>query len=871
MADRRIPRTPKEYRERYQEQRVLLWKGFCQQLDRLHDVYGVAVVDLAEGLGISRQKFYDFKSAPEKGLPIDRVDLIALWGWLTDPDVLKDKRMSAEAKAKREELREKGPNSLLKSAGFLPISANQASDNLLKTSLKDSSLKRVEARLSSLWIEDGVRRSQIIDILLDEVKTRGRLDQELHTVPISAVEALTWITKPPLNVSDRDLIQVYQQKIYGLTMSGKNQFVGVELFELYQNLLEYQSIDSYTGAKLDIIDCQFPILSAQLPVSVQRAFDVFRATYRQAETNLLRLLSDLAETESNRTGFTSNTWAPATPVIRALIKSKIEGFEKPIVWRYSSTGTHLENMLSAITCGLGHPLERTGFSIQATGATSRSLARVSIGLAERDDNGKLGKVYQGWWVDSNAITAVLVATVIATKDWLSSNGADLTTYLKICHQLGDIDNRLYLIRENVQEYFFRAASGPVQDVAEISNDDVFKDIEAQIADIESLLPAEKQPDSCYRTRYQALENRRIKTKLAHMRLALKNSSVRKARQELEDAKDFLSWYEDNDIADATDESEEDAYRHVLFLQASECVMLHNFYAGDREFLNGKLWRYRPRYGCGSGLKKLKKYIKFIGTLNFDTFSAASQLYGVVGLLELYMAEEKDSEPLKKATRYLLWAAYYSQRIGYVRRASYWLTHASRVYCRLGELEKSERLSQVAQVTADAAHQEYQEESDYDSKFKSFITANTYLAEGERSLVKHEPQRALSSFLKALHIFVDLHSADRLTADVLYGLYRVTHDPDIEGEVGNAFTELPSSGKHTQLDEGMFEVLEDIIRCLKEINPKSQWSDVSPLLKELAKKIWHYWAKVDDETSDKHPIEEAIERDRFLRPVINPMG
>ncbi|NER79818.1 MAG: hypothetical protein F6K42_09600, partial [Leptolyngbya sp. SIO1D8] len=546
---------------------------------------------------------------------------------------------------------------------------------------------------------------------------------------------------------------------------------------------------------------------------------------------------------------------------------KVEGFEEPIIWRYSSTGTHLENMLSAITCGLGYALELTGFSVQATGGTSGSLARVSIGLAERDETGKLGKVYQGWWVDSNAITAVLVATVIATKDWLSSYGADLSTYFNICYQLGDIDNKLYLIRENVQEYFFRAATGYSQDVAELNHEGVFDTIESQISQIEQILSTEQPIKPYYRTRYQALKNRRIKTKLARMRLALKNSNVGSAAQDLEDAKAFLSTYESytkNSLIKANDESEEDAYRHVLFLQASECVMLHNFYAGDREFLNGKLWRYRPRYDCQSGLKKLEKYIKFVGALNFDTFSAASQLFGVTGLLELYMAEEKDGEYLRTAARYLLWAAHYSQRIGYVRRAAYWLTHASRVYCRLGNLDKSERLSQIAQVTADAAHQEHQEESDYDSKFKRFITATTHLVEGERRLAKQETQQAISSFLEALNIFVDLHAADRLTADVLYGLYRASRNA--EGEVGNAFANLNSQDKHARLDAGMLSVLQDIIHSLKQIAPECSWSEASNSFKALAQQIWHYWVEVGSASSEIHPIEEAIERDRFLTTI-----
>ncbi|MEM9092826.1 MAG: hypothetical protein AAGC93_29375, partial [Cyanobacteria bacterium P01_F01_bin.53] len=403
MAAQKPSEKLKQYAAKYKEQRSRFWEELNQQLDHLHQNYGVAVTELAEGLGVSRQKLYDFKSTPEKGLPIDRIDLIILWEWLTDPEALEGKRLSAETRKKREELRQEGVDPLLKAAGFLSTFGDTGSnDSQTAVSKIDSSFKRVEARLSSPWIEDDIRRAQIINSILDEVKAQGRLDKTLHTQPISAADALNWLKGDPLHITDQILIRAYQKQIWLLARSGKNQFVGVELFELYQNLLEYQSIPNYSGARVDIIDCQFPILSAPLPTSVQRAFEVFSPIYQQAESALLNLLCDLGSLNSNIPETKLPPVASFTPVVRASIKSQFEDCEKPTVWRYSSTGTHLENMLSAITYGLGHSLEITGFSVQATGSTSKSLARVSIGLAERNDDGNISRVYQGWWVDSNA-------------------------------------------------------------------------------------------------------------------------------------------------------------------------------------------------------------------------------------------------------------------------------------------------------------------------------------------------------------------------------------------------------------------------------------------------------------------------------------
>ncbi|ESA32753.1 hypothetical protein N836_24390 [Leptolyngbya sp. Heron Island J] len=868
MANPKPTKAIHIYEEKYREQKSRIWKGFNQYLGTLQDAYDVTVKELADGLMISRQKFYDFRAAPEKGLSIDQTALIILWECLSDPGNLKDKRMSAEIRKKRETLRQEGPNHLLKAAGFSAIENDEESERKEKATLKtDTSLDRIKARLNSSWIEDGLRKAQIIDSIFDLVKDKGRLDKTLHTQPISAIEALGWLEGHPLDVTDQDVLRMYKDEIRRLARSGKNQFVGAELFELYQNILEYLSIDSYGSKGMRITSCQFRILSAPLPASVQDIFEEFSQIYQNAEIALLQLLCNL-------TDFDPNALSQAelfTPVVRAQITSYLDDGKKEklddrkkekIVWRYSSTGTHLENMLSAIKLGLGHSLEMTGFSIHAMGPTAKSLARVSIGLAERNDDGTVGNVYQGWWVGSNAIISVLTAAVIATKDWLYSQAASRSHYFTTCKQLGDIDNKLYLIRENVHEFFFRSVSDYFKNSEYSDEETFFKTAETRILEIENGLSVEQQQPS-FRDRNQALKNRLFKTKLTRMRLALKKSAIGAATHNLDDVKSFIATYE-NDNLSKDYESEEEAYRHILFLQASECVMLYNFYAGDREFLNGKLWRYRPRYKYENGLKKLGKYIKAVGALNFDTFSCASQVFGNIGILELYMAQEKDTQFLQQAAENLLWAAHYSQRIGYVRRATYWLTHASRVYCRLGELEKSERLSTIAQAAANSVHQDHQEELEYDSRFKDFIAAIKTLTEGERFLANQEPTKAILSFLNALDVFVNIHATDRLTADTLYGLYRASQV--VDDEVGHVFEILKDNFEYTQPDPGMRAILEKIIQSLKQIPPEASWKSISPKFKELAKSIWHHWVEEGSEASETHPIEDAMDRDQFLIAV-----
>ena len=106
------------HEEKHREQKSPTWKEFNQYLEKLQSEYDVTIKELADGLDVSRQKFYDFRAAPEKGLPLDQTALIIFWEYLSNPDTLKDRRMSTDTKKKRENLRQEGPTALLKAAGF---------------------------------------------------------------------------------------------------------------------------------------------------------------------------------------------------------------------------------------------------------------------------------------------------------------------------------------------------------------------------------------------------------------------------------------------------------------------------------------------------------------------------------------------------------------------------------------------------------------------------------------------------------------------------------------------------------------------------------------------------------------------------------
>lgn len=867
-----------DYERQYQAQRQQHWQGLKDLLESFRHECDATVAELAQGLNISRQKLYDFAANPEKGMAIDRTDILILWEWLTDPLAFEERKISEQGRQKRAALRQEGPDRLLKIAGFLPISVDPPAPVLpsrLPSDVPNAAMRRIVSRLSSPWIEDQHLQSQIMDAIFDQVRDQGRLDASFYTEVLGVKEALGWPQRLPLNSDMAPVLASYQHQICRLARSGKTSFVRAELFELYQSILEYQSSEVAPTAEFDILGCQFRTLSVSLPASVQEEFRPFNGVFLRAEKAVIALLGGVEGCEDG-----SVDGDLYIPVTRAFVKARWGGdIHRPVALRYSAITTHLENMLAAISSGLVHPLKMTGFSVRATARTAKSLARVSIGLEDRQD---AGQIYKGWWVDSNAILALLKAVVIALQTWLQHHNVSVAEYYETCVTLAHLDTRLFQVREAVYEYFFRPASSYWHD--EFSSDvDHFDQIEAELRSLQTQLSISGKADHpCYQKICKILEIKRIKTWVTRTRAALKTSNVEAASRRLDDIKHFMDQYEEEekqrgllasrfvsaaylDQAPADASTIDDPYRHILFLHASESVMLYSLFTGDKGFLTEKPWRRWDRYRLDDCLQKLQTYVKAVDTIDFDTFLCVSQIYATIGILELYTAQAFERSILQQAAEHLLFAFHYSNRIGFSRRATYYLIHASRVYARLKDFDKARRLASSAQKMAIAIHQELEEDSDYDSKYKQMIHAAAYLSEGELLLNNGQPEAALEKLLASLTISIEIRFTDRLTADTLYGLYRAAHH--LDAPIGNTFALLVIHGKIDDPENpGMTQVMHTIVHHLKALDPKQSWTDAAPCFKDYSKLIWHHWAEAIQGREAFHPIESEIDDDRFLMPI-----
>ena len=463
-----------EQKSGHEREQAQAWKAFSGELNHLQTEYKATKTEIIEGLHVTRSKFYAFEKNPEEErLNIDRSNILNLWAYLCDTE---SRKIPKNAKTQREQLREAGPDRLLESLGFMA----QKEGSRRGSAIADPQIQRVISRLESNWIYDGAVRVYITNKILDQILDLGRPDSAMHATTVPLDEVAVWPEGDTLESRNSRVNQKYKRSIQELVRAGKTEFVESELFELYQSILEHDELGLGGDTKLHVIDCQFRALSQSLSKLVggeedtdarvvepkeqsRPSIDInFTNISERAEKRLVSLLiqndSDYSDTDDSIIDIVS------TPCLEAKIRCQIKTKEaaKIITIRYSSTSTHVENMLRAMSRGLGYPLGVSGFSVRATGRTEKSLARISIALSKLKENAgttppshvgpeRIEDVYEGWWVTSNTIIGILNATSDAVTRWLYSEGIKADEYYEACSRSAELSEAFHNLRKELYE------------------------------------------------------------------------------------------------------------------------------------------------------------------------------------------------------------------------------------------------------------------------------------------------------------------------------------------------------------------------------------------------------------------------------------
>lgn len=830
-----------EIEEEYRDEQKRYLQRLREELKEFNIKFGASMTELADGLAISRQKLYDFLKDEDEDLAINRSQILNLWKRLIEAEGIK---LSEEEIRKREHLKSIGPNDLLMKVGFLPRDTKEVSYK----EIEKPQVRRVISRLSGPWIKDDAVRALIIDNFLDQILEQGRPDERYDTVRFSGSNAENWIKDlyDGFEFSDLEMrsLEKYRKELRKLANSGKTQFSAAELYELYQSILEHETLNTDTAERIIVTDCQFRTLSIATDILTDSKEELLNV-YKNAEIKLISFLT--GSDTSNLLQELDQSQNLFTPVTEVTISCSfyIDQHWKRIDLHYASTATHIENMIVALEKGLNYPLETTGFFVRAIGRNSKSLARISVSLSE---NEKADQVYQGWWVTSNTIIGILNSIVDAFKKWIQAKSFDAARYYKRCFLLAQINENLI---DSINLLFEKEPYG-----------NGCRPSKVLLEEIKRMEPpgikASNGGDESDTVEPIAAKTRMVD--LMEIHESIIECDLKKATEKIHQAKELL---EPGDI------KQTDKHCHLLSAYAASCLMFYNFLIGDQEFLVGKLWRRDRLYTLDNVLSNLGEYVKHTGTIDFATYLCASQLYGTTACLEFYT---NSTDELDTALQYFLTAAHYSARIGHIQRASYWLAYASRTYSRLNRLEQAKNLHDIAKQVlvrpqSRLSSKQISSEGWSINKDKDWAAVNIYIAVGEYYLKSEKFNDAIISFFQALNVSINTGSR-RLLVDIIYNIHRTVKTVD-----------------HETIDSSQFDILSDYDECkepentekrnlilkiatlIKQLLDKSaSLEEVSASFKECAKEILDSWSVASDgsrQAGAKHPVAIQIDNNAFL--------
>ncbi|MGB3642689.1 MAG: hypothetical protein WBA39_34660 [Rivularia sp. (in: cyanobacteria)] len=835
--------------QEYEAEDAYYWEMLRKELEQIKEDLESSNVELAEGLGISRQSLILFLKGDNKGLPIYRSNLFKLWNFLTEPK--KDKKIKEEAIKKREQLRKAGPEKILRTAGFLTTGKHShSSAEFSKYELIDS----IANRLNNSKINDrskfSVLRNYIENKIAEIVSAQDKGDYQNFNQ-----EDENWLDKWIAETIDQpqyDVLDKFKRVIEQYKSLGKTEFLSRELYELYMSISENQIFfrDIDDSLKIKITDCDFTTLT----------FEIQKYINRLAKPEMRDSLNDKIGKIQSKADEYLGQCIKSSPVVKASINSYFKESGKYIKWNFISSATHIHNILAAVEYGMGYCslIEINDFYIKALERKFHSLTKIEVGFSEIKDP---SKIYRGCWVDYNSILGMLQAVVNAVTKWLSSQlitDGHRQKYCDICQKIAEIQYESSLVLILLDEYYL------LED-AIVKSEYIISNIE-QITN-QMTKESLKEDVSAFDYFRTYLEQKIYETKLVLVHAALMQGNLNKATPYLYSS---TNYYENK------------KYDPVFVLYTSADIT-YNFLSGKKSFLNEKKWRTQ----LGNVKEKLRNYITtgFIGDESYNgyidiyEYRSASEFFGNIGLIDFYLSTNNNRKYLEvEAIDNLLIAAYYASKIGQKHRTSHWLLMTSRVYCRLNRKDEAKAYIEIAESILDETSvvdeaikkQDETIEKKYSATYKKSLRVEIELANGELFLLEGNHNEALLHFLSSLKGAIDI-GFPLLIADNLYNIYRsaikLSKNVSFSKEIQKIFpeNELRQLLNQNEKKQDETKIVVDVINLLMD---KSKQLNIENF-KQKAQDIWNNWFNKSPfhenpiAKDEQHVVAEMMESASFL--------
>lgn len=948
-------------RQNREEQQKVYWKSFKNRLETIETTYGVSKSDIAQGLGVSRQSLYNFVNKPHKGIRVDRSSIVELFDSLRF-ETLKGLKPGGVFSSNRVKLSIEDLNAWLLEAGYAPEQVGKTGGVASTLANDDPQIERVSLRLRSGWIPDESTKNYLVNNILDQVIDQSRPNEHYYSERLKYLEEsddkarkeiasrvprkeredngydVLSFSKAVLykeNIPDHETVESkYKNALKRLSRTGKNIYVRSELYELYQSVLEHHYLGRSAPITLVTKDCRFRSLTIHL---FERS--PYKKRIRDQDSALDRIMrssSEIAEREIRGLSTELDSLPDAerysyindNPILEAVIRCQLKSHNadgtmpkgEVFTVRSSSNATHMANLLLALKSGLCYPLDVSSFFIRATGRTEKSLTRVAMMLVQPKQEGTAAQdevteeEVAGLWLASDTLTGIQNSTVDAFMQWLTRRPFPqekeyIRKYLEICAEIGDIRYSFSQARRALYEYTPAIKTNPDKTLRKFIKEKIIDKIER--------IQKNSEYSEALENNYFAIHKARLDNLLKSAKILLNRTSLLESEVRKKDSV-IVRESELRTIIDSSYRSDE-PFARIIRLYAIASEMNHKFIIGNREFIVNKQWENDPRYSVSEAIKDAREYVySKDGVIDINAYLSMSDVYGTVGLLSFYFGDTKAQ--LDQALINLIKGAHFSLKTRFRRRAAQWLSFASRVCIRLGEIKRADCLLKlVTGITADAVLEEIDaqlESNDTDKSRPEEIMDNPeelsqiladakdwddvswLLARGEISLKRDKPHEAFASFFTALRIATVLKYF-RIIPDCLFNLHRAAnvllkHSKTVEITIlrkdhNNIFDSIKSTSslllwtlpsKETPPKDAERNPREHLHKFVLEYTQKFEtlndandetfkesfddtYEYVLDFSKVISIQFWNDWRAND---AIEHPVVQAIETKKFLADV-----
>lgn len=859
---------------------------FIKKLEEIKQNLNSSNVELSNGLRVTRPTLIKFLNQDQNDQPytlkITPAQINNLWETLT-----KDK--DCEKNSNRQLLKERGPDELLKAAGFLPINKSVIEVN---SDEYPQMFQLIMLLTNREWIEFNTYitvTQQLIDDLIERIpdsasntKIKEEIKDKLFTYQLF---------EPKIR---QQIIDKYEKclKKYGEKSRNKKELITLASTIVLNEITKQEQL---SFLDFDDVSYEFNRLTKIIYYDPKWE-DIYKFFIKKTQEQETKFFTNNNHEQNDQEdkGYipTSQLMTEVKISFRTHIEEETSNNNKFINFSYISNNSLFSNILMTIVRHLGirHLCDINKINNETLNDNMDSLIKSTIVLKSESDQ---TNYFQGDWVSQKLLNSFICSLILASKKVIyfylkDENNTKYEIYKKLVIKLAKH-------RENLNKILDASQTFQKDELLDLQFiDDNINEIDSIIQKIKSqgeLNQLEK--NFLIEFYHHKIINNNYKIRLNHILGCLEE-----AKATVKETDELINEISSNSQLENYKTSENLPIKIPLPIKL---ILSNKLFDIEKQLLNISIGNYN--FGSRKNKKidhnkirdDIYKYQNDIKEIfrNYDrdknieidgyghntgitSLKYIAESYFMVGQQLFY--NQKYNSLLEDSYENFLHAAYFFLRIGFNRRVKQCLAFAGRSKIRL---KHHDHAKQLISLLINIHYTDFGTVSN--NSIEKDITFNLFYAEYEL-ISEKQSEEAIARGLRGLKESL-WKASPRRTTEFLYLIYCCSQElkqRTIREDLRKHFFDFSQLADITEetlkthlLDQNyrdnklltkVIYLFQEIFNNLKNGQDVIAWGDVAHQFKETAIDFWDEWYKMNDsnkESEDIHPVSKQMQEDSFL--------